>query len=132
MLGKEMRFPRDLKLKTPRCILRHVSESDIPHVFSASRAEGLTMRMQWEPPSDQSKLSRRLRTIRRLGRMIRRMFVTITTHNAETSSINLLSVRTDVSHNIWDLGFWTTSNLSGSGYMSEAVERILRFRILAS
>jgi [ribosomal protein S5]-alanine N-acetyltransferase len=120
-----MRFARNHQLKTTRCILRHVSEDDIPHVFSATRAEGFNDGMQWEPPVDQSDLITPLENNSKAWEDDSAYVFTIESQNGEF--VGRIAIRSTESADIWDLGFWTHPTWQGRGYMTEAVERILIF-----
>jgi [ribosomal protein S5]-alanine N-acetyltransferase len=45
-----MKIPRTYRINTKRCILKCISEQDIPYVFSATRFEEFNDGMVWEPP----------------------------------------------------------------------------------
>ena len=47
---------REFTIATAKYLLRIPRESDIPFVFSASRATGFNDGMQWDPPADMADL----------------------------------------------------------------------------
>jgi len=123
--ARNMRFPRNHQLKTERCVLRHVTEEDIPHIFSATRIEGFNEGMQWEPPLEESELLIPLESNRRSWEEDSAYVFTIESHESEF--VGRIAIRSTDINSRWDLGFWTHPRLQGIGYMSEAVRRIVKF-----
>ena len=61
-IQRNIRLPKNFTIETDRCLLRMVSEEDIPHVFSASQFPGFTDGMLWDPPKDEQELLDHLQT----------------------------------------------------------------------
>jgi len=120
-----MRFARDHQLKTERCILRHVREEDIPHIYSATRFKDFNEGMQWEPPAEPDELRIPLESNRRAWEEDSAYVFTIESHQG--GFVGRIAIRSTDSERRWDLGFWTQPRFQGMGYMSEAVRRILKF-----
>ena len=116
----------DEQILTKRCRLRYPNESDIPHIWSASRAPGFNDGMQWEPPSEISELHEPLQrnqsgwedgnaynwTVesRDKGEFIGRIAIRRTQHDGE-----------------WSIGYWTHPTQQNKGYASEVAQAIIHF-----
>ena len=112
-------------LKTERCFLRHVTEEDIPHVFSATRYDGFNEGMVWDAPAEPSELLKPYQDNCEAWLSGRAYVFTIETH--ELTFIGRISIRTTDSEGLWNIGFWTHPEKQGQGYMTEALARVLRF-----
>jgi len=123
----EMLLSRDFTIETIRCRLRCVTESDIPHIFSASRYAGFTDGMLWEPPQHVQELyAPHLRTLTAWDDGVAYCF-TIETKN-DGIFIGRISLRYDPQQiATWNLGFWTHPVLQRQGFMTEAATAILTF-----
>ena len=121
-----MRFPREFTLETVRCHLRHVSEADLPHVFSASRVAGFNDGMIWDPPKDEAELLVPYRdAVQRWADDAAYLF-TIEERSAGRF-IGRIVIRRVTEPEVWNIGFWTHPHEQGQGYMSEAARRIVQF-----
>ncbi len=49
-------IPTNFTIETARCILRCLSEDDIPHIFAATRFVGFNDGMLWEAPANIDEL----------------------------------------------------------------------------
>lgn len=121
-----MRFPRELTLETPRCRLRHVSEADFPHVWSASRVPGFNDGMRWEPPKDESELLVPYQQTLQWWADDGAYQFTIE-ERSDRRFLGRIVIRRLAEPDVWNLGFWTHPREQGRGYMTDAARRILRF-----
>lgn len=125
-LSATLHLPKDLTILTPRCQLRIPSEKDIPFVFSATRHPGFNDGMLWEPPATIGELQEPLRKcIQAWEQGLSYSFTIDGRHGGEF--IGRISVRHTSEPGVWDLGYWTHPDQQGKGYMSEAVQSIVRF-----
>ena len=119
-----MNLSPDLILKTKRCKLRISKREDIPFVFSATRYEGFNDGMLWDAPDTEAEL-------------IESYENGLTSwHNNESYSFticqrfnNELLGRIVIGlkpNRICNIGFWLHPEKQGQGYMTEAVEAILK------
>ncbi len=120
-----MSIDREHRLKTERCILRHVSEEDIPHVFAATRFQGFNDGMTWDPPQEEADLLDPYRRNCEAWRAGTNYVFTIESHAGEF--IGRISIGRAETEGLWNVGFWTHPNHQGTGYMTEAVRRVLAF-----
>lgn len=120
-----MLVDRHHKLKTKRCLLRHVTEDDIPHVFSASQVAGFNDGMVWDPPTKPDELLKPYRDNCDAWSSGRAYVFTI--ESFEQIFIGRVSIRSTESEGLWNIGFWTHPNHQSQGYMTEVVQRILKF-----
>ena len=118
------KFSTDFTLTTTRCLLRHISEADIPHVFSASRIAGFNHGMVWDPPHEQSEL---LESHHEFCKAWKEGSAYVFTIESKEDFIGRVSIRSDEKPGLWNLGFWTHPQQQGKGFMTEAVKRILTF-----
>ena len=121
-----MRFPREFTLETSRCRLRHVSEADMPHIFSATRVAGFNDGMRWDPPQDESELLTPYRQALQSWAEDRAYGFTIE-EKSTGRFIGRLSIRREAELDVWNIGFWTHPREQSHGYMSEAAQRIVDF-----
>lgn len=115
---------KDFVITTERCLLRLPSADDIPHVFSASRFNGFTDGMLWEPPDSVEDLYKPLQNSLRSWDEGTAFTFTIADRDSK-EFIGRISIRTCKAENLWDIGFWTHPARQNQGYMTEAVEAIL-------
>lgn len=121
-----MRFPRELTLETPRCQLRHVSEADFAHIWSASRVPGFNDGMRWDPPKDESELLVPYRQTLQWWADDGAYQFTIE-ERSDRRFLGRIVIRRLAEPDVWNIGFWTHPREQGRGYMTEAARRLLRF-----
>jgi len=119
-------LPRDLTILTPRCQLRIPSEKDMPSVFSATRHPGFNDGMLWDPPATIEELHEPLRSCIQAWEQGQSYSFTIDGSQGG-DFIGRVSIRRTTEPNVWSLGYWTHPDQQGMGYMSEAVQAIVRF-----
>ena len=117
-----MRFARDYQLETERCVLRHVSEEDIPHIISATRVAGFNDGMSWEPPANRSELLAPLE--RNFDAWSDDSAYNFSIESRDGEFLGRIQIRSTELDGLWNLGFWTHPKFQRLGYMPEAVERI--------
>jgi len=120
-----MSIDPELQLKTRRCILRHLTEADIEHSFSASRVEGVNEGMVWDPPGDQSELIEPYRNNCKAWKAGEAYEFAIESH--EGRFIGRVSIRRTKTDGLWNIGFWTHPEVQGRGFMTEAAKRVIEF-----
>jgi ribosomal-protein-alanine N-acetyltransferase len=117
-----MKIPRTYGINTKRCILRCVSEQDIPYVFSATRFEGFNDGMLWEPRQSIEELKEPFK--RSLQAWDAGLAYKCTN---TTAFIGRISIRKDKVEGFWSIGFWTQPEYQRQGYMTEAAKAIIEF-----
>lgn len=113
-------------LHTPRCILRVVSEDDVPFVWSASRFPGFTDGMRWNPPVDQQELievNRRNLEAWRAGQA----FTFTIVLKATQHPVGRIAIRAEPQGDVWSIGFWIHPEQWGQDLAAEAARAILEF-----
>lgn len=121
-----MEFPLSLRLDTNRCILRAISELDDECAWSASRVAGFTDGMTWDPPENKDQIREvREATIQQWLNGTDFTF-SICTKQPEVC-IGRIVIRKTETDAVWDIGYWLHPDYQGQGYMSEAVEVIVKF-----
>lgn len=121
-----MIIPRTYRINTKRCILRCISEQDIPYVFSATRFEGFNNGMLWEPPQSIEELKEPF--TRSLQAWDAGLAYTFTIECANTTAfLGRISIRKDKAEGVWSLGFWTHPEYQRQGYMTEVAKAIIEF-----
>ena len=121
-----MHFPRELTLETNRCRLRHVSEADFPHIWSASRVAGFTDGMRWDPPKTLAELAEPHQRALQAWADDQAYQFTME-ERAGGRFLGRIVIRRVPAAEVWNIGFWMHPREQGQGYMSEASQRILRF-----
>jgi len=121
-----MSFPKTLTLNTKNLKLRIPSLDDIPTIFSASRYEGFTDGMLWEPPEKEEDC------IKPYYSSIKAWeegggYTFAIDQRATQEFVARIVIRKTKEADIWNIGFWTHPKFQGKGIMTEAVEAILRF-----
>jgi ribosomal-protein-alanine N-acetyltransferase len=120
-----MTIDRNHQLTTERCILRHVSEEDIPHVFAATRFEGFNDGMTWDPPQKEADLLDPYLRNSEAWQMGSEYVFTIESHSGVL--IGRIGIGRTDTEGLWNVGFWTHPDNQGKGYMTEALGRVLAF-----
>ncbi|MBD0262516.1 MAG: GNAT family N-acetyltransferase [Tolypothrix sp. Co-bin9] len=121
-----IKIPRTYRINSKRCILRCISEQDIPHVFSATRFQGFNDGMLWEPPQSIEELNEHFK--RSLQAWDSGSAYTFTIESAKNSAfIGRISLTKGETEGVWNLGFWTHPEHQRQGYMTEAAQVIVEF-----
>lgn len=121
-----MNIPDNFSLESQRLRLRGPQEADIPHIFSASRYEGFTDGMGWEPPEDQSEMLAPFHRAVDAWKAGRGYAFSIDKKD-DQQFVGRISIRKTDEAQVWNIGFWTHPEHQGQGYMTEAVRQILDF-----
>jgi RimJ/RimL family protein N-acetyltransferase len=121
-----MRFPREFTLVTSRCRLRHVSEADFPHIWSASHVAGFNDGMRWDPPQHESEL------LEPYGKTVQwwaddQAYQFTIEERSAGRFLGRIVIRRVSEPEVWNIGFWTHPREQGHGYMTEAARRIVQF-----
>lgn len=119
-------IPLDTTLDTARCILRAVSEDDVPFVWSATRFVGFNDGMRWDPPKDQQELvdvSRRNLDSWKRGQSFAFMLVS----KADQAPLGRVVLHAGSSAGVWSIGFWIHPEQWGLGYAAEGAEAVIDF-----
>ena len=119
-----MNLSPDIVLKTNRCKLRIAKREDFPFIFSATRYEGFNDGMLWDAPNNETEL------IESYEKSL------ISWHNHESYGFTICQklddnqlgriVISSKCDQVWTMGFWLHPEQQGKGYMTEAVEAILK------
>ena len=128
-------LPLDFAIETERLRLRVPHENDIPHVFSASRVAGFNDGMLWDPPETIEELRGPLERSRSAWQEARSYQFSIELR-ADGAFVGRISLRPSTdeiaaedlggAHEVLDIGYWMHPDHQGRGYMTEALEAIVR------
>lgn len=115
-------LPPDFTISTRRLLLRIPNESDIPHVFSASRFPGFNDGMLWDPPETIEELYGPLeRSLSQWAEGVGYHF----SIDVDGMFVGRVALRSTETVGVLDTGYWTHPDHQGKGYMSEAVAAIV-------
>ena len=113
-----------LILQTNRCKLRISRRKDIPFIFSATRYEGFNDGMLWDAPNTEAELTESYEK------------GLVSWHNNSSYGFTICRKFDDEllgkiciirkSSQVWTIGFWLHPDKQGKGYMTEALEAILK------
>lgn len=106
--------------------LRSPSESDIPHIFSATRFEGFNDGMLWEPPANEEELLENHKNSISAWEMGEGYTFSIVEKESK-KLLGRISIRKTKELQKWDVGFWTHPNVQGKGIMTNALKAVLKF-----
>ncbi|MEM8887177.1 MAG: GNAT family protein [Bacteroidota bacterium] len=119
-------IPLNHQIETARFLLKIPEESDIPHVFSATRYKGFNDGMQWDPPESIEELHAPLERSHTKWKEEREFSFSI----RDKKSLEFkgrISIRPTEQEHIWNVGFWTHPESQGKGIMTESLAAILKF-----
>lgn len=119
-------IPLDIVLDTSRCILRPVSEADVPFVWSATRFAGFNDGMRWEAPSRPEELievTHRNIESWKSGEEFSFTVVEKTT----LSPVGRASIRKGSRESVWTFGYWVHPEHWGKGFAVEAARALIEF-----
>jgi len=123
-------IPPDFTILTPRCRLRHVSQADMPNVFSATRFAGFNDGMTWEAPASVEELQEPYR--RNLATWAEGTSFCFTIETREASCfIGRIRIGHD-GRGVWSIGYWTHPQQQGRGYMTEGARAVVGFGFRAT
>ncbi len=119
-----MRIALDTCLKTPRCLLRCVSEDDLEHVWTATRYPGFNDGMRWNPPTSKAQI---YGVIQRHPDMWAKgeEYVWTIRSSTDSSFIGRISIRPEQGEGVWSIGFWIHPEHWGQGFATEASRAII-------
>lgn len=120
-----MQIPLNFVLETPRCVLRAPAQTDVPHVFSATRFPGFNDGMRWEPPETVDELREPLERNLEAWRVGTAYTFTVETKPPPVFVGRVVVRQTEGDR--WELGFWTHPDEQGKGYTTEAATAVLGF-----
>ena len=119
-------IPITEEILTSRCRLRHPEESDIPHVWSATRVAGFNDGLRWDPPERIEDLQSPLE--RNRAAWFAGTDYNWTIEDRETGTfLGRISIRREQSAGEWSFGFWVHPSHQGNGYAREAASAIVAF-----
>jgi len=119
----------EFEIETPRLIIRKRTKEFSQVAFEASRYEGFTDGMLWNPPETVEELYPNHDSALEAWRTGKAYMFAI--HSKEGHIVGSIGIRPDDrdpdNHRKKNLGFWTHPEHQGKGYMTEAVKGILSF-----
>jgi ribosomal-protein-alanine N-acetyltransferase len=119
-------IPLDTVLHTPRCILRVISEPDIPFVWSATRFPGFNDGLRWDAPKDPDELL--AATHRSLQWWASgRVFSFTVFEKATQAPVGRASIRVETRDDAWSIGYWIHPDRWGQGFALEAARALIDF-----
>lgn len=123
---KATMIPTHEQILTKRCRLRYPDESDIPHIWSASRTPGFNNGMAWEPPSEISELNEPLQRNQDNWKSGHAYNWTVEGRDSR-EFIGRISIRREQNDSEWSIGYWIHPTQQNRGYATEAAEAIVLF-----
>ncbi len=120
---------REYEIATARCRLRRPDESDIPHIWSATRTPGFNDGMRWEPPSSIAEIREPLRHARESWTSGNEYCWAIDSIGPGKSRdfVGWISIRREPGDREWSIGFWVHPDRQGQGFASECAASVLEF-----
>lgn len=119
-------IPQSHQIETENFLLKIPEESDIPHIFSATRYKGFNDGMQWDPPESIDELQAPLERSHKKWEDEREFSFSIR-HKEKQEFLGRISIRTTEEEDIWNVGFWTHPRSQGKGVMTETLAAVLKF-----
>lgn len=116
----------DLVLDTPRCILRAVSEEDVPFVWSATRFPGFNDGMRWNAPAGLHEIVEADRRDLEMWKAGRAFTFTIVLKSSR-SPVGRIVIRAEPRRGDWSIGFWIRPEQWGQGFAAEAACAVVEF-----
>lgn len=121
-----MLIDQNEEIITKRCRMRFPSETDIPHVWSATRYAGFNDGMLWDPPVDIDELHEPLQRNRQ--NWDEGTAFTWTIESKESCEfIGRVSIRREDGTDEWSIGFWIHPLMQGNGYATEVAQAVVEF-----
>lgn len=119
-------IPQDLKIETPRCLLRRASIEDITSIFEATKVPEFHHGMESEPPTNIDDLSAAL-SESILDWEDGKLFSFTIADPTSNSLLGRIGIHKNNRVGVWNLGFWTHPEHQRKGYMTESVTAIIEF-----
>ena len=121
-----MKLPQEFEIRTARCRLRCPSESDMAHVFSATRYAGFNDGMGWNAPLTVDEL------LEPLGKNLEAWaagtaFSFTIELQTNRAFLGRIAIRPEEENGVWNIGYFMHPEHQGQGYMSVAASAILEF-----
>jgi len=119
-------IPLSHQIETENFLLNIPEESDIQHVFSATRYKGFNDGMQWDPPESIDELQAPLEGSHKKWEAEQEFSFSIR-HKEKQEFLGRISIRTTEEKDVWNVGFWTHPRSQGKGVMTETLAAVLQF-----
>jgi ribosomal-protein-alanine N-acetyltransferase len=117
-------LPLTFTLTTPRLVLRRPLESDVTHIFSATRYAGFNDGMLWEPPEKIEDMKDSISNSLKPWKSGQGYNFSI--DERETGEfLGRISIRQEKEIDRWNIGFWTHPVHQGKGIMTEAAGAVI-------
>jgi ribosomal-protein-alanine N-acetyltransferase len=118
--------PIDTVLDTPRCVLRVVSEADIPFLWSATRFAGFNDGMRWDAPNQPEEFIEVTRLNLHSWKLGDQFSFTVV-EKTSGAPIGRVGIRKDARENVWAVGYWVHPGHWGKGFAVEATRALIEF-----
>jgi [ribosomal protein S5]-alanine N-acetyltransferase len=118
--------PIDIVLETPRCVLRVVSEADVPFVWSATRFAGFNDGMRWEAPDRPEELIEPTRRNLQSWKAGEEFSFTVV-EKQSAAPVGRASIRKGPRENVWAIGYWVHPDYWGKAFAVEAARALIDF-----
>jgi len=118
--------PLDIVLDTPRCILRVVSEADVPFVWAVTRFAGFNNGMRWEAPNRPEELIEANHRNLKSWELGEEFSFTVV-EKSTLSPVGRASIRKGSRAGVWTFGYWVHPDYWGSGFAVEAARALIEF-----
>ena len=122
----EVLVNRDEEIVTDRCRLRYPNESDIPHIWSASRTPNFNDGLAWDPPSSMAEIKDSLRRAQESWISGQEYSWTIESRK-NLDFVGWISIRRESGDRQWSLGFWVHPAKQDQGFATECAAAVLEF-----
>ena len=117
---------RDEVILTERCRLRYPSESDIPHIWSASQTPNFNDGLSWEPPNSIDEIAEPLRRAQASWDDGEDLNCVIETRPGK-EFVGWVAIHRGERDGEWSIGYWIHPAQQGRGYAAECARAIVEF-----
>lgn len=122
----EVSVSPDEVINTSRCRLRYPDETDIPHIWSASRTPHFNDGLRWQPPSDIAELKEPLQSAQASFTSGIEYSWTIESRE-DRDFVGWISIRKESGEREWSIGFWVHPTKQGQGFATECAAAMVEF-----
>ena len=122
----DISIDRDESIVTERCRLRYPEESDIPHIWSASRTPNFNDGLPWGPPASMAEINEPFRAAQERWISGEEYSWSIESR-INQEFLGWISIRKEAGGGAWSIGFWVHPSKQGRGIASECAAAVVDF-----